>query len=71
MVETSMASRKLAAQSSSNANPAPLRVVEEVIGIVPFYAAASWEAESGRERENVQLRTLLQIDSNHVRYYWR
>ena len=41
MVETSMASRKLAAQSSSNASPAPLRIWEVVIEIVPFYAAAS------------------------------
>jgi hypothetical protein len=36
MVETSMESRKFAAHSSGNANPAHLRVVEEVIGIVPF-----------------------------------
>jgi hypothetical protein len=46
-----MASRKLAAQSSSNANPAPLRVWEEVIGIVPFCAAASWEVANGRNEK--------------------
>jgi hypothetical protein len=43
MVETSMASRKLAAQSSSNASPAPLFDLETVIETFLFAAASSRE----------------------------
>jgi hypothetical protein len=70
MVETSMASRKFAAQSSSNAKLAPRRDGELVIDLSSFFAAAfAGRLAGGRERENVQLQILLQIDSSHARYY--
>jgi hypothetical protein len=65
-----MASRKLAAQSSSNASPAPLGDLERVIEIVPsLLPPHRGRLPGGRERENVQLPLLLQIDSSYARYY--
>ena len=65
-----MASRKLAAQSSSNASPAPLFDLESVIDTFLFCCRlVEGGCADGRERKNVHLPTSLQIDSSHARYY--